>query len=60
MQLRIILDDSLQDLVDDGRTVLLDVGLEGFHLLLGVLVDGRLGVFGLRFVLFHHDDDVRV
>ena len=51
MQLRVVLDDTLEDLVDDGRAVLLDVGLESLYLLFGILVDRSLGVLGLGLVL---------
>jgi hypothetical protein len=51
MQLGVVLDHTLEDLVDDRRTVLLDVSLERLDLLLGVLVDCSLGVFGLGLVL---------
>jgi hypothetical protein len=51
MQLGIVLDDSLENLVDDGRAVLFDVGLERLYLLFGVFVDRSLGVFGRRLVL---------
>lgn len=51
MQLGVVLDHTLEDLVDNGRTVLLDVSLERLHLLLGVLVDCSLRVFGLGLVL---------
>jgi hypothetical protein len=42
MELRVVLDDTFEDLVDDGRSILLDVALQGLDLLLSILVDRGL------------------
>ena len=47
MKLRIVLDDTFEDLVDDGRPILLDVGFQRLDLLLGIFVDRSLRVLRL-------------
>lgn len=52
MEFRVVLNDTFEDLVDNGRSVLLDVALQRLDLLFSVLVDRGLRVLGLRLVLF--------
>jgi hypothetical protein len=51
VQLGVVLNNTFQDLVHHGRTVLLNVRFEGRQLLFCVLVDGSLRIVGLGFVL---------